>query len=188
LTELAPSDPDMTATTAPSSGSPRRPRAVASLAERWRDRWPATLYHVTGRRDVDDVLAERAAASIDEDHWRIVAFEPQMADVWDACDVAVCRAGATTVAELCTTGVPSVLVPLPNAPSAHQHANAAVLGDAGAAVVVEDDALTGELLDGLIVELLSDPDRLATMSAAARSLARSDAARRVAEVVLDHAR
>jgi UDP-N-acetylglucosamine--N-acetylmuramyl-(pentapeptide) pyrophosphoryl-undecaprenol N-acetylglucosamine transferase len=163
-------------------------RAVVGLAARWRNEGPAALYHVTGRRDVDDVLADRARTSIDEERWRIVGFEPQMADVWAACDLAVCRAGANTVAELCATAVPAVLVPLPNAPGAHQHANAEVLATAGAAVVLEDDELSAQRLDELLTALLDEPERLAKMSQAAHSLSRSDAAARVAEVVLDHAR
>jgi UDP-N-acetylglucosamine--N-acetylmuramyl-(pentapeptide) pyrophosphoryl-undecaprenol N-acetylglucosamine transferase len=163
-------------------------RAVAELAARWRDAGPATLYQVTGRRDVDDVLATKMRLSIPEVRWRVVGFESHMADLWAACDVAVCRAGATTVAELCATGVPSVLVPLPNAPGAHQHANAAVLADAGAAVVLEDDELSAQRLDELLTALLADSDRMERMSRAARSLSRPDAARRVAQVVLDRAR
>jgi UDP-N-acetylglucosamine--N-acetylmuramyl-(pentapeptide) pyrophosphoryl-undecaprenol N-acetylglucosamine transferase len=163
-------------------------RAVAGLAARWRDGGPATLYQVTGQRDVDDILATRARTSVPDYCWHVVGFETHMADLWTACDVAVCRAGATTVAELCATGVPSVLVPLPRAPGAHQHANAAVLADAGAAVVLEDDELSAEILDALLTDLLADPDRRLRMSQAARSLSRPDAARRVAEVVLARAR
>jgi UDP-N-acetylglucosamine--N-acetylmuramyl-(pentapeptide) pyrophosphoryl-undecaprenol N-acetylglucosamine transferase len=101
--------------------------------------------------------------------------------------VAVCRAGANTVAELCATGVPSILVPLPSAPGAHQDANAKVLADAGGAVVIDDASLSAARLDDTLRALLADPERLAAMSSAAASLSRRDAAQRVAKVVLDHA-
>jgi UDP-N-acetylglucosamine--N-acetylmuramyl-(pentapeptide) pyrophosphoryl-undecaprenol N-acetylglucosamine transferase len=161
--------------------------AVCDLAARWQQAAPAMLYQVTGRRDADAVLERQGRLGGGDDAWRVVGFEDRMADLWAACDVAVCRAGANTVAELCATGVPSVLVPLPTAPGAHQDANAAVLADAGAAVVIDDASLSADLLDATLRALLADPDRLAAMSAAALSLSRRDAARRVAEVVLDHA-
>jgi UDP-N-acetylglucosamine--N-acetylmuramyl-(pentapeptide) pyrophosphoryl-undecaprenol N-acetylglucosamine transferase len=163
-------------------------RSVCELAERWRGRRDVTLYHVTGRRDAASVEAVRVASGIDESTWRTVPFEAEMADLWSACDLAVCRAGALTVAELCATGVPSVLVPLPGAPGAHQEKNAEVLARAGAAVVVADELLSGERLDRTLTDLLADPGELERMAAAARTLSRPDAARRVATVVLDSAR
>jgi UDP-N-acetylglucosamine--N-acetylmuramyl-(pentapeptide) pyrophosphoryl-undecaprenol N-acetylglucosamine transferase len=162
--------------------------AVCELAARWRDDPDVTLYHVTGRRDAAAVEATRAASGIGPANWRTVPFESDMADLWSACDLAVCRAGALTIAELCATGVPSVLVPLPGAPGSHQEKNADVLARAGAAVVIADDLMSGERLDHTISGLLADPGALARMSAAARGLSRPDAARRVATVVLDSAR
>lgn len=171
-----------------SLGSGSVNEAVCGLAARWRHRGDVTLYHVTGRRDYAQIEAARAASGIDAAHWRTVAFERAMADVWAACDVAVCRAGATTVAELCATGVPSVLVPLSGAPGAHQSVNAAVLERAGAAVVIDDPALDASSLDAAVSAIVDDPARRRAMSAAARSLSRPDAAARVARLVLDHAR
>lgn len=176
------------AVTSGSLGASSVNRAVGDLAVRWRTREGTTLYHVTGRRDAASVEDRRLAEGIGEDRWRVVAFEPAIADLWAACDVAVARAGASTVAELCATGVPSVLVALPSAPDDHQGANARRLSDAGAAVVLDDAALSGELLDEVLSGLLDDGARLEAMSAAARSLSRPDAASRIAQVVLDHAR
>jgi UDP-N-acetylglucosamine--N-acetylmuramyl-(pentapeptide) pyrophosphoryl-undecaprenol N-acetylglucosamine transferase len=179
---------DVVAVTSGSLGASSVNRATCELAVRWRSRDATTLYHVTGRRDAARVEEARRAAGIGPEHWRVVPFESAMSDVWSACDVAVARAGATTVAELCATGVPSVLVALPGAPDDHQRANARVLEAAGAAVVLDDASLSGEVLDGVLSGLLDDADRLASMSAAAGSLARPDAASRIAQVVLDHAR
>jgi UDP-N-acetylglucosamine--N-acetylmuramyl-(pentapeptide) pyrophosphoryl-undecaprenol N-acetylglucosamine transferase len=176
------------AVTSGSLGASSVNRATCDLAVRWASRPTTTLYHVTGRRNADEVEQRQRAEGIDEDRWRVVAFEPAIAELWAACDVAVARAGATTVAELCATGVPSVLVPLPGAPDDHQGANARRLEEAGAAVLLDDGALSGESLDVALSELLDDPVRLETMSAAARSLSRPDAASRIAQVVLDHAR
>ena len=176
------------AVTSGSGGATSVNRATCELAVRWRTREATMLYQVTGRRDVAEVETRKREEGIGDDRWRVVAFETSMADLWAACDVAVSRAGATTVAELCATGVPSVLAPLPGAPGDHQSANARVLERAGAAVVLDDAALSGASLDDVLGALLADEGRLAAMSSAARSLARPDAASRIAQVVLDHAR
>jgi UDP-N-acetylglucosamine--N-acetylmuramyl-(pentapeptide) pyrophosphoryl-undecaprenol N-acetylglucosamine transferase len=176
------------AITSGSLGATSVNRAACELALRWWPDGPATLYHVTGRRDAAEVRERKAAAGIDDTAWRLVEFEFAMQDLWCACDVAVCRAGATTIAELCAVGVPAVLVALPGAPGDHQAGNAALLVDVGAAVVLDDAALTGALLDDVLTGLLADPVRLDEMSRAARSLGRADAAGRIAAVVMDHAR
>jgi len=181
-------DRPVVAITSGSLGAASVNHAASELALRWGARGPATLYHVTGRRDGAEVRERRAASGIGDESWRLVEFELAMEDVWRACDVAVCRAGATTVAELCAAGVPAVLVALPGAPGDHQAANAAVLAREGAAVVIDDAALSGELLDEVLTGLLADPARLEEMSHAARRLGRRDAAQRIAEVVMDHAR
>jgi UDP-N-acetylglucosamine--N-acetylmuramyl-(pentapeptide) pyrophosphoryl-undecaprenol N-acetylglucosamine transferase len=176
------------AVTSGSLGATSVNRATVELVRRWRDREGTTLYHVTGRRDADEVEARQRAEDLPPSRWRVVPFQDDMAALWSACDVAVSRAGANTVAELCVTGVPSVLVALPGAPGDHQGANARVLEKAGASIVLEDATLSGAVLDDALSTLLDDPVRLASMSDAARSLARPDAASRIAQVVLDHAR
>jgi UDP-N-acetylglucosamine--N-acetylmuramyl-(pentapeptide) pyrophosphoryl-undecaprenol N-acetylglucosamine transferase len=176
------------AVTSGSLGASSVNRATCDLAVRWRTREATTLYHVTGRRDASEVEDRRRTEGIGEDCWHLVAFEPAIADLWAACDVAIARAGASTIAELCATGVPSVLVALPGAPGDHQGANARRLEAAGAAVVLDDAALSGEVLEEVLGGLLDDATRLDAMSAAARSLSRPDAASRIAQVVLDHAR
>jgi UDP-N-acetylglucosamine--N-acetylmuramyl-(pentapeptide) pyrophosphoryl-undecaprenol N-acetylglucosamine transferase len=100
----------------------------------------------------------------------------------------VCRAGAITVSELATTGLPAVLVPLPGAPADHQTSNARALVEAGAGVLVTDDELDGDRLATVLDELLGDPEQLAAMGRAARSVARPDAAARVADLVEEVAR
>jgi UDP-N-acetylglucosamine--N-acetylmuramyl-(pentapeptide) pyrophosphoryl-undecaprenol N-acetylglucosamine transferase len=112
-----------------------------------------------------------------------VPYEPHMDEVFARASVAVCRAGAGTVAELTAAGVPAVLVPLPGAPSDHQTRNARTLADAGAAVVVADAECGADALDPLLSSLLADPARLEAMGAAARALARPDAAAALADLV-----
>jgi undecaprenyldiphospho-muramoylpentapeptide beta-N-acetylglucosaminyltransferase len=144
---------------------------------------PPLVYHVTGQRDHTRVTAAASAAGLGADLYRAVAFEERMPQLLLACDVLVSRAGASTVAEICALGVPSVLVPLPNAPSDHQRRNAEVPASAGGAILLEDQRCTGELLGELIAGLLADPARLEAMGRAAAALGRPDAATRVAELI-----
>ena len=117
-----------------------------------------------------------------------VRYEDRMDLLLAAADLLVGRAGGTTVAELAEVGLPGVLVPLPIAPRDHQTANAAALVRAGAAVLVPDGELDGDRLVRELQPLLDEPERLVAMGDAARSLARPDAADRVADLVEANAR
>ncbi|HLW45137.1 MAG TPA: glycosyltransferase, partial [Acidimicrobiales bacterium] len=146
----------------------------------------------TGRRDFDEMRREAAACGLDalEDglSYRMVDFEDRIARLYEAVHVMVCRAGASTIAELTVAGVPSVLVPLPGAPGDHQSANARALVEAGAAVVVRDAGCDADALSSILDALLDDPARRRAMSEAARGLGRPDAADRIGELVVAHAR
>ncbi len=170
-----------------SLGARRINRAVADLARAWDDRGDLAIYHVTGRRDWDGqegsgpAVAGRLA-------YRRVPFEREMDRLYQAADVVVCRAGATTTAELAVAGVPSVLVPLPGAPGDHQAANARALAAVGAAEVVADEECHAGRLGEILGELLADRSRLQAMGKEARAAGHPDAADRVADVVEAHAR
>lgn len=99
-----------------------------------------------------------------------------MEDALAAADVVVTRAGATTLAEITARGIPAVLIPSPYVTANHQEHNARALADRGAAVMVRQQELTGEILADTLQELLADPERLAHMATAARALGRRDAA------------
>jgi UDP-N-acetylglucosamine--N-acetylmuramyl-(pentapeptide) pyrophosphoryl-undecaprenol N-acetylglucosamine transferase len=115
---------------------------------------------------------------------RVRGFLDRMELALGLADLVVCRAGATTCAEVSVCGLPAVLVPYPYATGHHQEANARALERAGAAVVVADDRLSGELLAARVRELLDDPARLDAMGARSRSWSRPDAAATLARVVL----
>lgn len=111
-------------------------------------------------------------------------FIGDMAAAYAEADLVVCRAGALTLAEVCATGVGSVLVPFPQAVDDHQTRNAEYLVERGAALLLkQDDALPGRLADVLRL-LLDDAGKRRAMAEAARALAMPDAASRVAEIVL----
>ena len=96
----------------------------------------------------------------------------------------ICRAGATTLAELTAAGRPSILVPLPTAADDHQRKNAQVLASAGAAELLDQGQMTGDRLAERILALVADQDRLRAMSAAAASLAKPNAARAIVDRAL----
>jgi len=116
-----------------------------------------------------------------------VRVRPYLAPIQSAyavADVALTRAGALTVAELCAWGIPSILVPLPTAAADHQRANARALEAAGAAIYREQSTLSAALLNATLSELLAAPNKLAAMAEAATSRGRPDAAERIARWVL----
>jgi UDP-N-acetylglucosamine--N-acetylmuramyl-(pentapeptide) pyrophosphoryl-undecaprenol N-acetylglucosamine transferase len=158
--------------------------ATLAWCERWADRSDVCVYHVAGDRDLEVVAARARQAKVGEGllEYRLVGFERRMPLLLSACDLFVGRAGASTVAELCAIGVPSVLVPLPNAPADHQTRNAEALVRAGASILVPDSACSGEQLATIVSGLLEEPGRLRAMEEAARGLGHRDAASRIASV------
>jgi UDP-N-acetylglucosamine--N-acetylmuramyl-(pentapeptide) pyrophosphoryl-undecaprenol N-acetylglucosamine transferase len=106
-----------------------------------------------------------------------------MGDAYAAADLVLCRAGSSTLAELTVLGKPSILVPSPNVTDNHQEANARGLEDAGAALVVVEKGLD---VPGTVMEidvLLSNRERLQSMSDAARMLGQPDTAAMVADLI-----
>ena len=137
--------------------------------------------HQTGERDLDVVRAGYLHAGLEA---RVEPFLFSMDREVAAADLVVCRAGATTLAELAAAGRPSILIPLPTAADDHQRHNAEVLVAAGAAELIEQSRLTGAVLAERILALLDEPARLASMSAAARTLARPNATLEIADTAM----
>ena len=133
------------------------------------------IIHQTGERDRDWVRDAYRRAGLNA---RVEAFFETMHEEMRAADVVVCRAGATTLAEVAAAGLPAVIVPLPTAANDHQRRNAAALAAAGAAEVVEESDLERQLVPRLVA-LAGDRSRRAAMSAAAAGMAKPDAADRV---------
>jgi undecaprenyldiphospho-muramoylpentapeptide beta-N-acetylglucosaminyltransferase len=175
-----------------SLGARRVNDAVLGAVEQWRDRGDLAVRHVLGERDWPryEQQARGLAALRDEGHiqYQPVVYEDDMPTMYEAADLVVCRSGATSVAELAAVGIPSVLVPLPGAPGDHQTANARALVDADAAVLVHDAQCDAARLATEVDGLLGEPDLLAHMAANAATVARLDAAERVARLAEEHAK
>jgi UDP-N-acetylglucosamine--N-acetylmuramyl-(pentapeptide) pyrophosphoryl-undecaprenol N-acetylglucosamine transferase len=138
------------------------------------------LVHQTGERDVEMVRTAYRQAGLQAD---VEPFLYDMGRRLGQADVVVCRAGATTLAEITAAGKAAILIPLPTATDDHQRRNAEALAAAGAAEVLLQRDLTGPVLAERLLALGADRERRRRMSAAARSLARPDAAR----VIVDRA-
>jgi UDP-N-acetylglucosamine--N-acetylmuramyl-(pentapeptide) pyrophosphoryl-undecaprenol N-acetylglucosamine transferase len=127
-----------------------------------------------------------AARSVYQDAgvvFELAPFFSDMAARLAAAHLVIGRAGSSTVCELAVAGRPAILVPLKIALDDDQGQNAAVLADAGAAVVLRETELSTERLAETLAGLLNDPGKLVAMSNAARSMARPDAAERLADLV-----
>jgi UDP-N-acetylglucosamine--N-acetylmuramyl-(pentapeptide) pyrophosphoryl-undecaprenol N-acetylglucosamine transferase len=138
---------------------------------------PLAVVHQTGERDLAMVRQgyERAGLAA-----RVEPFLFEMDREMKSADLVVCRAGATTLAEITAAGKPAILVPLPTATDDHQRKNAQVLAQAGAAEVIDQTELSGSRLAVRIFALAADMEGRQRMSEAARRLARPDAARVIA--------
>lgn len=113
----------------------------------------------------------------------IVPFMDDMASAYAAATLAVCRAGATTIAELTRIGLPSILVPYPYAAANHQEFNARTLADHGAAQMIRNADIMSEL-PGVLTGLFNDPDKLTAMRHKAKSLGKPDAGKIIAGSII----
>lgn len=139
------------------------------------------ITHQTGPRDLEMVQRGYADAGC---RARVEPFLFAMAEEMLDADLVVCRAGATTLAEIAAAARPAILVPLPTATDDHQRRNAEALAAVGAASVLDQRELTGGRLAAEIVALARDADRRRRLSAAVRRFARPDAAGLIAERAL----
>jgi UDP-N-acetylglucosamine--N-acetylmuramyl-(pentapeptide) pyrophosphoryl-undecaprenol N-acetylglucosamine transferase len=117
--------------------------------------------------------------------FRLLPFLPNMWEEFAWADLIICRSGALTVAELAAAGRPAILVPLAASTEGHQLANARMMANAGAAVVLREAELEANRLAATVETLFSDRKRLVKMGENAHKLARPEAARQIADVLLD---
>lgn len=158
--------------------------ACLALQDFWKQFPGWQLIHITGKTDFEAVRDAYESTGIDA---RVLAYTEAMPEALAAADLAISRAGASTLAELTARGVASVLIPYPYDRKQHQRDNAAVLERAGAAIVIDDrkDAAgNAAALRATLEPLMNSDDRRGRMSAAARTLGRADAAQRIAQRLL----
>lgn len=139
------------------------------------------IRHQTGTEDEPWVREAYQHAGVEAE---VSAFIEEMPAAMAQCSLALCRSGASTVAELAAAGRPAVFVPFAQATGGHQAQNALAMAQAGAGLVIVQDELEPGMLAKTLAELLGDRERLDRMAEAARSQARPDAAARIAELVI----
>jgi UDP-N-acetylglucosamine--N-acetylmuramyl-(pentapeptide) pyrophosphoryl-undecaprenol N-acetylglucosamine transferase len=172
-----------------SQGAQRINQAAIGLASAWAGRHDVQVLHIAGRVEAAS-LVEQARQRLGSGRliYRVVGYVERMAEAYAVADVALCRGGATTVAELGVVGLPSVIVPYPYHRDKQQERHGRVLEGAGAAVVLADERTTSESVAAELHRLLDDASLLADMRNAALRMGRPDAADRLAEVVVEAAR
>ena len=138
--------------------------------------------HQTGKNDLEQVRKGYAEKGFQAD---VVEFIDDMSSAYAKADLVVCRAGATTLAELTVCKKASLLIPFPHATDDHQAVNAKALVDAGAALMFRESELTGQTLAETIRTLKSQPAQLKNMEKKAGLLGRPEAAKELADVCVD---
>jgi UDP-N-acetylglucosamine--N-acetylmuramyl-(pentapeptide) pyrophosphoryl-undecaprenol N-acetylglucosamine transferase len=151
------------------------PQAIATMSESVRP----DVTHQAGAAHLEAVRSNYASARVDA---KVIPFIEDMAASYAAADLMICRAGASTIAELAAAGVPAVLVPYPAAVDDHQTQNARFLSERNAALLIPQSELTPERLGRLLSEFTRD--KLLAMAKQARLVGRPQATRAVAEACM----
>jgi UDP-N-acetylglucosamine--N-acetylmuramyl-(pentapeptide) pyrophosphoryl-undecaprenol N-acetylglucosamine transferase len=162
-----------------SQGARSLNRAVSAAASRLAARGIAIL-HAHGSNNTLDLPTARPGAP----PYVAVPYLTRMDLAYAAADLAICRSGAMSVAEVCAVGLPAVYVPLPIG-NGEQRLNALPVVNAGGGLLVDDAHLTAKFVADVVGGLITDPLRLATMTAAAARVGHRDAAEQVARAALD---
>ena len=153
------------------------PKAVAALQD-----LQIEVRHQCGEKMRDEAVNAYAQAGVEAS---VESFIADMAAAYAWADLVVCRAGASTLAELCAVGIGSVLVPFPAAVDDHQTKNAQYLVEADAALLLKQDEELATHLQQALAALAADAPRRLSMANAARTLAKPDAAERIADIILE---
>ncbi|MEJ2127280.1 MAG: undecaprenyldiphospho-muramoylpentapeptide beta-N-acetylglucosaminyltransferase [Woeseiaceae bacterium] len=156
------------------------PEALAKLAAGERP----LVRHQSGKLTIDKAREAYEAHGVDVE---LVEFIEDMAGAYAWADIVVCRAGALTVAELCSVGLPALFVPYPGAVDDHQTANARPMADAGAAVIIDESMLSPDVLAGQLREWLTTRDDLLDKAEKAHGLDKPRALSRITELCLEQA-
>ena len=181
----APTSPPTIAFVGGSLGSAVLDDLALDLYAAWRDRRDIAIVHVTGDRSFEQCGERLAALRTPNDalSYELLRYETDMASRYRTTTIMVTRAGGM-VAELSAAGMPAVLIPWPGATERHQHANAAAMVAAGAAVMHDEHECDAAVLSATLDRLLDDQSALVAMSHAAREFSRRDAAFAVAHLVV----
>jgi UDP-N-acetylglucosamine--N-acetylmuramyl-(pentapeptide) pyrophosphoryl-undecaprenol N-acetylglucosamine transferase len=158
-------------------------QGVCALKDELLSRPDLYVVHSTGKADYEDVVKNLALTEEQQARWRVMPYIDKMGEALAAADLVLSRAGASSVAEIAALAVPSMLVPYPFATADHQTTNARYLVDAGAAVLLADDAIDTPAFREDLLGLVDDAARRDAMRKAAKGLAQDKAAMALADQV-----
>jgi len=137
--------------------------------------------HQTGANDYEEIRTEYEKHGIKAE---VQPFFRDMAKIYSEADLLICRAGASTVAEIAVMGKPAIFIPFPAAAGGHQSQNAEALEKTGAAIIIEEKDLSPEILASRIISLKESPEALKEMSLVSRNFGKPDAAKEIANDIL----
>lgn len=143
------------------------------------------IVHGAGSKDYQSVKERLALTPSEEQRWHLFEYIDQMGDVLAASDMVVSRAGASSLAEIMTLGVPAVLVPYPHARGDHQTLNASGCVEAGAACLIPDAQVEGEEFRKTVLDLAQNPERRAAMHKACSKFSGVTARTKLADIACD---
>lgn len=146
-----------------------------------KNNWQVLL--VSGQDDYDNIMK-----IVGEDH-KIFSVEPYLYDIekaYSLADLVICRAGATTLAEISVYGLPAILIPYPYATQDHQGINAKIYKREGAAILILEKDLSGEKLGRVLLDLLKNKDQLEMMAKKSRGLGNVNSARKIVDNISDY--
>ena len=154
------------------------PVALASMQQ-------VQVRHQTGAGHLATVQNAYTQQAIASHCYEITEFIDDMPDAYAWADLVICRAGALTVAEVAAAGVMAIFVPLPHAVDDHQTKNAQILVDVQAAHLLPQRELTAQKLQTLLQQYVLSPEKLITMGKRSKTVARLDAAKKVAHCCIE---
>ena len=161
------------------------------ILELWKEKEPNWQHiHAAGAKayaSLKESAKEKRVNIFPASGLRLVDYIHNMAETLAAADVIVCRAGASTLAELTAAGKSAILIPSPNVVADHQTKNAKVLEEAGGAILLPEDRLTVEKLYGAVEKLLADEAKRKTMSRVLKNLSVPDSAQKIADIMKNKA-
>ncbi|CAN5644736.1 undecaprenyldiphospho-muramoylpentapeptide beta-N-acetylglucosaminyltransferase [soil metagenome] len=171
-----------------SQGAQRINEAALGLTSEWAERDDVQILHIAGRVQAETFVEQtRERLGRAKLVYRVEGYVDAMVLAYAVADLALCRGGATTVAELSVVGLPSIVVPYPYHRDRQQERHGRVLERAGAAIVLPDQDTTQERVAVLASELLADDGRLKDMREAALGVGRPQAATELARLVREAA-
>ncbi|MDQ7822690.1 MAG: undecaprenyldiphospho-muramoylpentapeptide beta-N-acetylglucosaminyltransferase [Candidatus Eremiobacteraeota bacterium] len=179
--EIPPGRPCILVTGA-SQGAKSINEGILKALEGWKGQeW--SIIHLTGERNYEEV-SSRAAELLRgaKLFYRAMGFLGAIHDAYAACDLVVCRAGATTIAEVTARGIPALIIPYPYAAEDHQVKNARWLEEQGAAFMIADDKVKEEL-SPLLGKLMRDPEALRSMAERSKALGKPEALDEILKVL-----